>query len=42
MRYVKQIGIIMGITLAGEVLNHVVPLPVPACLSCWQPLCAGP
>ena len=30
MRYVKQIGIIMGITLAGEVLNHVVPLPVPA------------
>ena len=30
MRYVKQIGIIMGITLAGEVLNHMVPLPVPA------------
>lgn len=30
MRYVRQIGIIMGITLAGEVLNHVVPLPVPA------------
>ena len=30
MRYVKQIGIILGITLAGEVLNHVVPLPVPA------------
>ena len=29
-RYVKQIGIIMGITLAGEVLNHMVPLPVPA------------
>lgn len=30
MRYVKQIGIILGITLAGEVLNHVAPLPVPA------------
>lgn len=30
MRYVKQIGIIMGITLAGEILNRVVPLPVPA------------
>ena len=30
MRYVKQIGIILGITLAGEILNHVVPLPVPA------------
>ena len=30
MRYVKQIGIILGITLAGEVLNHVIPLPVPA------------
>ena len=29
MRYVKQIGIILGITLAGEILNHVVPLPVP-------------
>ena len=28
MRYVKQIGIILGITLAGEILNHVVPLPV--------------
>ena len=30
MRYVKQIGIILGITLAGEALNLMVPLPVPA------------
>lgn len=30
MRYVKQIGIILGITLAGEVMNRVLPLPVPA------------
>ena len=30
MRYVKQIGIILGITLAGEILNHVVPPPVPS------------
>ena len=41
MRYVKQIGIILGITLAGEILNHVVPClcrPVcTACSSCWQP-----
>ena len=30
MKYVKQIGIILGITLAGEVLYLVLPLPVPA------------
>lgn len=30
MRYVRQIGIILGITMAGEVLNQVLPLPVPA------------
>ena len=30
MRYVKQIGIIFGITLTGEILNQVIPLPVPA------------
>lgn len=30
MRYVKQIGIILGITLVGEVLYMVLPLPVPA------------
>ena len=30
MKYVKQIGIILGITLAGECLNQFLPLPVPA------------
>ena len=30
MRYVKQIGFIFGITLTGEILNQVIPLPVPA------------
>lgn len=29
MKYVKQIGIILGITLAGECLNQFLPLPVP-------------
>ncbi len=30
MKYVRQIGIILGITLAGEFLNQILPLPVPA------------
>lgn len=30
MKYVKQIGIIGGITFAGELLNCLLPLPVPA------------
>lgn len=30
MKYVRQIGIILGITMAGEILNRVLPLPVPA------------
>ena len=30
MKYVKQIGIVLGITMAGEVLYQVLPLPVPA------------
>ena len=29
MKYVRQIGIILGITLAGEFLNQILPLPVP-------------
>ena len=32
MKYVRQIGIILGITLAGEFLNQILPLPVPAAL----------
>ena len=30
MKYVKQIGVILGITMLGEVLYVVLPLPVPA------------
>ncbi len=30
MRYLKECAIIFGITLAGELLNAVLPLPVPA------------
>ena len=29
MKYVKECLIIFGITLAGEVLNGILPLPVP-------------
>ena len=30
MKYVKQTCIITGMTLAGEILGSVLPLPVPA------------
>lgn len=30
MKYLKEIAIIFGLTMVGEVLNRVVPLPVPA------------
>lgn len=30
MKYVKQIGIIWGFTMAGEMLHELLPLPVPA------------
>lgn len=30
MKYVKEIAIIFGITMVGEILNEAVPLPVPA------------
>lgn len=30
MKFVKESAIIFAITLAGEFLNHVLPLPVPA------------
>ena len=33
MRYLMQFGIIIGLSLVGEVLNSVIPLPVPA--SVW-------
>ena len=30
MKYVRQFGIILGITFNGEILNSIVPLPIPA------------
>lgn len=30
MKYVKEVAIIFGITMVGEILNDVVPLPIPA------------
>lgn len=30
MKYLKQFGIILTISFAGEVLNHLIPLPIPA------------
>ena len=33
MKYLMQFGIIIGLSLVGEVLNTVVPLPVPS--SVW-------
>lgn len=30
MKYVKQFGIILAISFVGEILNAVVPLPIPA------------
>lgn len=30
MKYIKESAIIFAITLAGEFLNHALPLPVPA------------
>ena len=30
MKYVKEFGIILIVSLVGELLNHFLPLPVPA------------
>lgn len=30
MKYLKQFTVILGITLAGEWLNYILPFPVPA------------
>ncbi len=30
MKYLKEIAIIFGITMVGEILNEMIPLPVPA------------
>lgn len=30
MRYLKEVAIIFGITVVGEFLNYLLPLPVPA------------
>lgn len=30
MKYIKQFGIILFVSLVGEVLHHFIPLPIPA------------
>jgi holin-like protein len=30
MKYINQIGIILGITFLGELVHSIIPLPVPA------------
>ncbi len=30
MHYLKQFGIILAVSFAGEILNHLIPLPIPA------------
>ncbi|MGN0375575.1 MAG: CidA/LrgA family protein, partial [Butyrivibrio sp.] len=30
MKYLKQFGIILLVSFAGELLNYIIPLPVPA------------
>lgn len=30
MKYLSQFGIILGISFVGEVLNRLIPLPIPA------------
>ena len=32
MKFVKQLLIILGFTALGEVLNHVIPFPIPAAI----------
>ena len=30
MRYVRQLGVILGVSFAGELLRRALPLPIPA------------
>lgn len=30
MKYIKQFGIILAVSFAGEILNALIPLPIPA------------
>ena len=30
MKYLKQFGIILVISFVGEILNYLIPLPIPA------------
>ena len=32
MKYIKQVLIILGFTLLGEVLSYVIPFPIPAAI----------
>lgn len=45
MKYLKQLLIILGFSLAGEILQKVIPLPIPAAiygfLLLFAALCSG-
>lgn len=30
MKFIKQFGIILAISFIGEIMNYLIPLPVPA------------
>ena len=30
MRYIQQLGVILGVSFVGEVLRKILPLPIPA------------
>ena len=30
MKFIKQFGIILAVSFLGEILNHLIPLPIPA------------
>jgi holin-like protein len=45
MKYIKQFGIILFISFIGELLNNIIPLPIPASiygmLILFTALCSG-
>ena len=33
MKYMRQFGIILGVTCAGELMKYFIPLPIPGSIS---------
>ena len=34
MKYMRQFGIILGVTCAGELMKYLIPLPIPGSIYC--------